>query len=416
MATDQRVPTGDGYTTASVDIVPSSPTTRYDKVDDPVGSPDDATTYVIGLTTGYVLFTFSAFSVPTGSTGITLRIYYRHKDDTTGANNIRAALQVGGSYYTVDTGVNPGASWVTTTYTYTVNPKSAAAWTVDDINGVGTNALQQFGIVFGDASPPVDCTQVYAEVVYTPGGGNTYNESIAMAAVGATTPDPAGSIYNPETVMAALATMTGLSQADFLDSIILPAIAAKAASGGMSFDDSAFLAVVAGVASGGVLGVNVDASLIARSALDALSTALMDAGVALAGKAGIEVLASANLQGAFNLAILAGLAADGEIPGQTFYETITMAVKSGTTTDALTIFNTLADLLAKASTTADAVTTFNAPADLLAKAALTSGTSAILEAAVIMLAAALLSADGEIPGEEIAEVFIEILRRRRGCR
>ena len=55
-------------------------------------------------------------------------------------------------------------SYGTISYTYTTNPRTGNAWTIDDINGVGSNPLQGFGVYSSDANPQIRLTQVYATV------------------------------------------------------------------------------------------------------------------------------------------------------------------------------------------------------------------------------------------------------------
>ena len=55
-------------------------------------------------------------------------------------------------------------SYGTISYTWTKNPRTGNAWTQDQINGVGSNALQGFGVNSNDASPQIRLTQVYATV------------------------------------------------------------------------------------------------------------------------------------------------------------------------------------------------------------------------------------------------------------
>lgn len=170
LPTQQRLPTGDGDVSGTWTVTPSSPTTRYDKVDDPIGSPDDNTTYIVGTVVGRSLFTYSAFSVPSNATITNLTLTYRHRDQvSTGTNNIRSSLKVNGTYYTTDPGINANNSltvWAYRSYAWTTNPDTGAAWTVADINGTGSNPLQQWGVYTSDATPDVAVTQVYATVNY----------------------------------------------------------------------------------------------------------------------------------------------------------------------------------------------------------------------------------------------------------
>lgn len=158
-------PTGDGDSTGTWSVTPSSPTTRYDKVDET--SADD-TDYITGTAVGRSLFTFSAFSVPSGSTIENLTIYYRASEGTSGNNKIGASLKIGGTAYDNATQQNPGTSWTTYSQAYTTNPATSSAWTVGDINGTGSNPLQQFGVRSSDVSPNPRVSQCYAVVTFRP--------------------------------------------------------------------------------------------------------------------------------------------------------------------------------------------------------------------------------------------------------
>jgi hypothetical protein len=185
----QRIPTGDppfGGARGTWTTTPSSPSTRYDKVDET--PPANDADYITGVSTGYggygyCLFTFSPFSVPAGATITDLTIYYRAMDvpppPTNRNNNIRAAIYLGGFtvYYTTDPGFDPGSSFTTYSYAYTTNPATGAAWTVDQINGVGANSLQRFGVASNDLNPDVDVSMVYAQVNYT---SAVYDEQIRV--------------------------------------------------------------------------------------------------------------------------------------------------------------------------------------------------------------------------------------------
>lgn len=165
MAEETRRPTGDD--TANWTPFPATPTTRWDKVDEVIPTDTD---YISTSTANTQTFTFTAFTVPAGSTITNLTIYYRHEKIGGGTCNIRSALKIGGTYYTTtDTGVNPTqGAWNTRSYDYTISPRTSAAWTVADIKGVGANPLQAFGVSSSDATPTVYCSQCYAVVTYIP--------------------------------------------------------------------------------------------------------------------------------------------------------------------------------------------------------------------------------------------------------
>ncbi|MBA7467459.1 hypothetical protein ES707_02677 [subsurface metagenome] len=168
--TATRVPTGDeGFT--------GSWTARdgglyYVEVDDPVGNPDDLTSCIYCTSVGRITFSFSSFSIIPGSTITQVCVYWRHTKAAGPASTFGPVLKVGGNYYT-GTEVSVGTSWttsdsITVGSQWTQNPKTSSDWTVDDINGIGSNALEAFGVHSTYASPNPYCTQVYVEVTYTP--------------------------------------------------------------------------------------------------------------------------------------------------------------------------------------------------------------------------------------------------------
>lgn len=170
----QQVPTGDDAVTGTWNIYPASPTTYYDKVEDAIGTPDDDATYIYCTAKGRITFTFSAFSIPSNATITNVNIYFRHKKIANGGANIGTVIKVGGNYYLSTGAVNPTRdTWVTSNSIglvateWTTNPKTAVAWTVDDVNGIGANALEAFGVNRTGTNQTPYCTQVYAEVNYT---------------------------------------------------------------------------------------------------------------------------------------------------------------------------------------------------------------------------------------------------------
>jgi hypothetical protein len=142
-------------------------TDKYITIDETTADDSDFITGTTNTGTDYALFTFPAFSVPVGSPINYLRIYYRANEYSSGTNNIRAAIKAGGTVYsTTDSGKNPGTSFTTYSYTFNTNPKTGSAWTVNDINGIGANALQQFGVSSTDLNPNIQVSMVYAVVNY----------------------------------------------------------------------------------------------------------------------------------------------------------------------------------------------------------------------------------------------------------
>ncbi|HXX59478.1 MAG TPA: hypothetical protein VEI27_02235, partial [Dehalococcoidales bacterium] len=160
---DTRVPTGDGDISGTWN---ANPAPCWDAVNETTPNDSD---YMTGTTSagGYMLFTFSPFAVSTNYPITDLKVYVRAKDVSSGNNDIRPSIKVGGTRYnTTASSNNPGNSYTTYSYTYSVNPATGQAWTVADINGTGANPLQQFGVYSNDLSPNVSVSMVYAQVDY----------------------------------------------------------------------------------------------------------------------------------------------------------------------------------------------------------------------------------------------------------
>lgn len=168
MATQTANPTSDISATGTWGGTAGS---RYTLVDDyPSTVITDQLTH--GTTAGAILFGYSAFSVPSGSTINFVRVQYYDRDTafSAQANNASARIRVGGTTYDVAT----HAPTITTTLrqdTWNTNPRTSSAWTVDDVNGVGSNALDAFGIRSTDADPVFAITSIQLVVDYTESTG-----------------------------------------------------------------------------------------------------------------------------------------------------------------------------------------------------------------------------------------------------
>lgn len=168
MATQNRNPTSDENVAGTWT---GSAGTRYTVVDD---YPDSAGTDSINASTNTCVLThaYTAFSIPAGSTNISVQVRYYDKKNASQASAAAGRLKVGGNYYNASTHNPTNGSWVARSDNWATNPKTTVAWTVDDINGVGANALQAFGIAVTDASPTVDISSVEIQVTYTEPSGS----------------------------------------------------------------------------------------------------------------------------------------------------------------------------------------------------------------------------------------------------
>jgi hypothetical protein len=312
MSVAQQLPTGEGDRTATVTVYPASPTTAYDKVDDPIGSPDDDTTYIYLTATGRCLFTYPAFSVPAGAAISRVSVFYRHKQAGNGGNNIASALKIGGSYYdTIDPGINTTKNvWNNRTYDYPTNPKTGVAWTADDVNGVGANGLQQFGVYSSDVSPNPYVTAVYIEVAYT----QNFSVGLSLASTAGLADQqilggfqslslPGAAAIAASSVLAATSTLSLTSGAGLAEAPIAALLGGAGLPAAAASSDQAILVALES------LGLPVASGISEAALLEILKS------IALSGSGALETLSSLIAQGALVLAGNAGLGADGQVGG-----------------------------------------------------------------------------------------------------
>lgn len=168
-ATPNFVPTGNGATNT---WTPNGAATNWESVDDPVGSPDDDTTYSSRADSdGDQMFTFNTPAISGTINSVSVTTRYR-----AGASTfvlLTRVLRVGGTDYYGSGAVVSSTSYVTTTTTWVTNPRTGVAWTANDVNGVGGNAIQQFGLrgqvlASGESTR---LTQIYLTIDYIEGGG-----------------------------------------------------------------------------------------------------------------------------------------------------------------------------------------------------------------------------------------------------
>jgi hypothetical protein len=137
MATQTRNPTSDVSFTGTWT---GSAGSRYTLVDD---HPDSGNPITDGLTHGTAtagegLFGFSAFTVPTGATNISVQVIYYDFKNAAQACNIQARIRcndtTGRDFGTTHNPGNGNANIALRTDDFgTTNPKSGSAWTVDDV-------------------------------------------------------------------------------------------------------------------------------------------------------------------------------------------------------------------------------------------------------------------------------------------
>lgn len=97
----------------------------------------------------------------------------RKASSTTAA--ITAVIKVGGTYYP-STINNPSTTFTTAQKIWVNNPKTGAAWTIDEVNGDDpTNSLEAFGVQITDTTPNISVAAVRMEITYTANYSVTYD-------------------------------------------------------------------------------------------------------------------------------------------------------------------------------------------------------------------------------------------------
>jgi hypothetical protein len=165
-AVQQRVPTSDESVAGDWS---GSAGSRYTLVEDWPEFPP-ATYLQHGTAAGNICFGFSPFYIPAGRTIYCVNLWASYKEPVSGGNNFRGRLKVGGSYYNndYDYAQSPDTTWrIQWPQRWPVNPKTGVAWTIDDINGAGANALEAFGINSTDANPLFYIGDVVLEVIFS---------------------------------------------------------------------------------------------------------------------------------------------------------------------------------------------------------------------------------------------------------
>lgn len=165
MATQTRNPTSEVVITGTW-----SGTSRHLLLDD---YPDSANPIADGTAcsaAGVAMFGFSPFTVPVGATSLSIQVRYYDFKAASQSSSIGAAIRCNDTTNRLAAAHNPGngnAAIAARSDSYATNPKSGAAWTVNDVNGVGTNGLTAFGLSCTDASPAVTVSCVQLQVTYT---------------------------------------------------------------------------------------------------------------------------------------------------------------------------------------------------------------------------------------------------------
>jgi hypothetical protein len=140
---------------------------RYTVVDDypDTGGADFLTG---GTTAGRITFAYDASSIPAGSTINSVTVRQTMRKNGTQTSAARMAIRINTTSYQ-SASINPvNGTFTEYNNVWTTNPATGAAWTLDQVKGIGANAIVGFGPLLVDASPTVDVSAVRLDIDYTP--------------------------------------------------------------------------------------------------------------------------------------------------------------------------------------------------------------------------------------------------------
>lgn len=120
-----------------------------------------------GTAAGNIAFGFASFAIPANAFAISVQVRYYDAEPSNGSNNLAGRLRVGGTYYPAASHNPAGATYTARSDNWAVNPQTGVAWTVPQINGIGANALQNFGLVSTDANPIIRISSIELQVTFS---------------------------------------------------------------------------------------------------------------------------------------------------------------------------------------------------------------------------------------------------------
>lgn len=120
-------------------------------------------------TPGTLTFGFAPFALASNSSVQSVIVHFAMRTVGFGTASGGARLKVGGTYFneaprtfSISAATIDSAIWAT-------NPKTGGPWSVDEINGIGPNALEAFGIFADDVDPTIQVSSVQLRVDYNAG-------------------------------------------------------------------------------------------------------------------------------------------------------------------------------------------------------------------------------------------------------
>lgn len=147
----------------------SSSTNVWLDIDELKGAPNDDTDYMFITVNGDHYINHVDFAID--SSAIAKVTMFMRARMTTGAASLFPYLRVNGTDY-IGSGNALSTSYADYTEDWTTNPDTAASWLEADVEGSGSNPLEQFRVnTTGIGAEEMRVTQIYLEVDYTAAGG-----------------------------------------------------------------------------------------------------------------------------------------------------------------------------------------------------------------------------------------------------
>jgi len=146
---------------------------HFDMVDEAVA--DDDTTYIsmASTTVGIKndLFHIPDTAIPVGATINNVTVYFRHRGTALTIERCAARIKTYGTEYAGSDKIS-GTTYVTSSETWSTNPNTLSAWTIDEINALQIGVTGRRGeyydpdleMWFYDATR---CTQIFIIITYT---------------------------------------------------------------------------------------------------------------------------------------------------------------------------------------------------------------------------------------------------------
>jgi hypothetical protein len=300
VATQTRAPTSDEAVSGTWTGTAGQ---RWSLVDDYPPTGSDILTG--GTTAAVITFGFAAFTVPAGATVESVAVMYYDGEPANGANNCGGRIKVGGTYYNAATHNPAGTTYTARTDSWATNPKTGAAWTVGDVNGIGVNALQAFGMNSTDSNPTWRFASIQVQVTYTEPVAITGDAAItdaadavtASAAVGASGSISIAEASDSTSSAGAVLVSASAAVADGADAVSAELTAqAPGTSGTAAIVDAADTTAAAGtvrVAAAGAV-TDSDTTSSAGAVQVVLGGAVVDGADQVGAAAGGAVLASSS--------------------------------------------------------------------------------------------------------------------------